>query len=146
MRGGFLCSTKRRPWKARQVCDDNNAAIFTNSSRLVTKSERERRRSWRNSVRRSKQRMQCELYPKQSCYFLPVWEDTRRHTDIHRHTDREECSVWNGDRERHAPRHPTAVAATRLYCDQKPNCCSEEKYALKMGTSCLAVKLSDSGT
>ena len=42
MRGSFLCSTRRRPSKARRVSDDNNAAIFTNSSSLVTKSEREK--------------------------------------------------------------------------------------------------------
>lgn len=43
MRGRFLCSTAL---KARQVCDDNNAtiAIFTNSRRLVTKSEKRKKR------------------------------------------------------------------------------------------------------
>lgn len=132
---------KRRSWKARQVCDDNNAAIFTSSSRLVTKSEREKRRSRRKSVRRSKQRMQCELYPKQICYFCH-FERTR----TERQTDGGEQSVWIGDRERHACRRPTAVTTTRLNCDQKLHCCSDEKYALKMSTSCLAVKLSDSVT
>lgn len=68
------------------VCDDNNAAIFTNSSRLVTKSKREKRRSERMSEGANKGSSVNSTRSRTA-----IFASLRGRTD--RQADRKECIV-----------------------------------------------------